>query len=60
MVRNSSRNDSEYRHARNFMGNVKFYSILNQVVRRNGPVTYGEYPIFEWCVPINRLRDSGI
>ena len=42
------------------MDNVKFYSILNQVVSRNSPITFGQYPIFEWCIPINRLRDTGI
>ena len=33
---------------------------MNQVVGKGGSITLGEYPIFEWAVPISRLRDTGI
>ena len=42
------------------MENIKPYSLLNQVAKEKGAITWAEYPIFEWVVPINRLRDTGI
>lgn len=50
----------EYRMAKLYLSNIKAYSILNQVVSKDRPITLGEYPIFEWVVPIVRLRDRGI
>ena len=60
MIRNSPKNAMEYRMAKLYLSNIKAYSILNQVVSKDRPITLGEHPIFEWVVPIVRLRDRGI
>jgi len=41
MVRNSNRSRGEYNSTRGLLDNVKFYSILNQVVSRDRPITFG-------------------
>ena len=42
------------------MGNIKTYSILNQVVNDREPITWGEYPIFEWSIPQHQLQRQGL
>jgi hypothetical protein len=46
MIRNSPRNDMEYQRAKQYLNNIKPYSILNQVVTKDKGITLGEYPIF--------------
>ena len=41
MIRSSNSSESEYEAARDYMGNYKYYSILNQVVNDRERITWG-------------------
>ena len=41
LIRQSDRSQIEYEEARDYMGNLKNYSILNQVVNSREPITWG-------------------
>ena len=41
MIRSSNRSESEYEAAQDYMGNYKYYSILNQVVNDRERITWG-------------------
>ena len=46
MVRKGNNSRVEFRRTQDFMENIKFYSLLNQVANDRAPITWAEYPIF--------------
>ena len=60
LIRTSEQNSKEAQATRQFLDNIKPNSVLDQVTTPTGPITYGNYNIFEWALPISRLQTTGL